>query len=671
MCPAREAICFYCEKVGHFAKVCNKKKTSSLVDKAATKVAASVAPHSTIATISNNVPSSLAKAAATVTINETRVKALFDSCSAESYVNPSFVKTAKLVTFPCTELVSMASSDHTIKIKNYVTANVYFQGQEYKNVRFGVLDSLCNDVILGLNFQALHKSVTFDYGGDKPSFTVCGLTTLNISPVEPFKNLSSDCRPIITKSRHYSNDDKMFIDKECRRLLKEGVIENCHSPWRAQVVVVKRDNKKRLAIDYSQTINRFTLLDAFPLPNINDLVNQIAQYRVFSTVDLKSAYHQIPLNLEDRKYTAFEACGGLYQFTRLPFGVTNGVSCFQRAIMQFVEEENLKGVFPYLDNITICGKSEDDHNANLHAFFEAAKKRNLVFNESKTILTTTKLPILGFEIEEGQIRPDPKRLEPLRQMQVPNNAKSLSRAIGFFSYYSKWIPYFSDKIKPLTQNKIFPMSEAATNSFSKLKSIIEQAVVTAIDENIPFQVETDASEVALAATLTQNNRPVAFFSRMLHGSELKHSAIEKEAQAVIESIRHWRYFLTGKHFILKTDQKSVAFMFNQKLKGKIKNDKIMRWRIDLSCYSFDIEYKPGKDNIVPDTLSRLVCTTPTSNTLYKVHDALCHPGVVRLSHFVKMKNLPYSIDDIKRVVSDCKICRECKPKFFNRICPIW
>ena len=88
-------------------------------------------------------------------------------------------------------------------------------------------------------------------------------------------------------------------------------------------------------------------------------------------------------------------------------------------------------------------------------------------------------------------------------------------------------------------------------------------------------------------------------------------------------------------------------MFNQKLKGKIKNDKIMRWRIDLSCYFFDIEYKPGKDNIVPDTLSRLVCTTPISNTLYKVHDALCHPGVVRLSHFVKMKNLPYSIDDIK------------------------
>ena len=99
-----------------------------------------------------------------------------------------------------------------------------------------------------------------------------------------------------------------------------------------------------MAIDYSQTINRFTLLDAFPLPNINELVNQIAQFRVFSTVDLKSAYHQIPLREEDKFYTAFEASAGLYQFTRLPFGVTNGVACFQRIMTQFVQEEKLHAV---------------------------------------------------------------------------------------------------------------------------------------------------------------------------------------------------------------------------------------------------------------------------------------------------------------------------------------
>jgi len=131
-----------------------------------------------------------------------------------------------------------------------------------------------------------------------------------------------------------------------RSLLKEGIIESSQSPWRAQVVAVKGENYKRcLAIDYSPTINRFTLLDVFTLPNINGLVNQIPQFCVFSTVDLKSAYHQISLPEEDKPYTAFEASAGLYQFTRLPFGVANGIACFQRIMTQFVQEEKLMVYF--------------------------------------------------------------------------------------------------------------------------------------------------------------------------------------------------------------------------------------------------------------------------------------------------------------------------------------
>ena len=116
-----------------------------------------------------------------------------------------------------------------------------------------------------------------------------------MDPAEPFANLTENCHPIVSKSRRYSRDDLKFIDGEVERLLKEGIIEPSNSLWRARVVVTKDDShKKRLAIDYSQTINRFTLLDAFPLPKINDLVNDIAQYRVFSTIDLRSAYHQVP-----------------------------------------------------------------------------------------------------------------------------------------------------------------------------------------------------------------------------------------------------------------------------------------------------------------------------------------------------------------------------------------
>ena len=117
---------------------------------------------------------------------------------------------------------------------------------------------------------------------------------------------------------------------------------------------------------------------------------------------------------------------------------------------------------------------------------------------------------------------------------------------------------------------------------------IEDSVICSVDEALPFQVETDASEFAIAATLSQNSRPVAFFSRMLNGSNLRHSSAEKEASAVIEAVRKWKHYLTGHHFTLITDQKSVSYMFNTKHHGKIKNDKIMRWRIELSTFDFNI-----------------------------------------------------------------------------------
>ena len=212
--------------------------------------------------------------------------------------------------------------------------------------------------------------------------------------------------------------------------------------------------------------------------------------------------------------------------------------------------------------------------------------------------------------------------------------------------------------------QVVPSASApAVEAFESLKKTIEEAVVTAIDETIPFEVETDASEVALAATLNQNGKPVAFFSRTLQGSELKHASIEKEAQAIIEAVRHWRHFLTGRHFILKTDQKSVSYMFDKQHSGKIKNEKFLRWRLELSCFSFDIVYRPGRDNVPADTLSRTTCAMATEDSLFKLHEALCHPGITRLNHFVRTKNLPYSVDEIKKMTSRCPICCECKPQY--------
>ena len=182
-----------------------------------------------------------------------------------------------------------------------------------------------------------------------------------------------------------------------------------------------------------------------------------------------------------------------------------------------------------------------------------------------------------------------------------------------------------------------------------------------IDESVPFEVECDASDIAIAGVLNQGGRPVAFFSRTLHGSEKKWPIIEKEACAM--SIRHWKHFLTGRRFTLKTDQKSVSYIFDSKHKGKIKSDKLYRWRLELTSYSFDIIYHPGIANVAPDTFSRLYCSVICLNSLYQLHNSLCHPGITRMTAFVRARNLPYSVEDIRKMIKGCRICGECKPRF--------
>ena len=302
-CPAREATCKKCNKVGHFQRVCqsvanDKRFVSSLCT-----------------TSSAALPNSLSQAIVKLTVNNIPLHALIDTGSSDNYISASTARKHSFHIHPSSMSITMASTTHSSSTKGHCLVDIVYENNHYPSVKLSVLPNLCSDVLLGHDFLKQHERLDIRFGGSRPPLSVCALIAAHIDTPTLFGSLTPNCKPITTKSRLLSFSDQSFVDKEIHRLLMENIIEPSQSPWRAQVLVTSNANhKRRMVVDYSRTINRFTLFDAYPLPRINELVEKISHYDIFTTVDLKSAYHQIPIREDEKAFTAFEACGNLYQF---------------------------------------------------------------------------------------------------------------------------------------------------------------------------------------------------------------------------------------------------------------------------------------------------------------------------------------------------------------------
>ena len=562
------------------------------------------------------------------------------------YIRSNTAKKLKLRITPSDHKAVLADGT-VVEAEGEVTANLEMDERKTtgrKQTLIVMGKGLLSDLIVGLDFLKQFEAITIEYPGKEKPLTITrrdmsGKTppvgacverlTVNATSKTPpqmtrfpaaklladpnmlFQGLDHTVKPIKDGSRRYSVEDRDFMSQEVKRLLEAGIVEESHSPWRSQPVISRRmingAIKKRLCIDYSRTVNTITPEVAFPIPRIEDIVNEAAKYQWFTKFDLKSAYHQVLLDKKDRPYTAFECFDEsgnrrLYQFTRLPFGVTNAVPLFQKSMTNVVKEDKLAGTLPYLDDVVIGGKTELEHDLNVKRFLESCEKRGITLNE-KTVNKVKRIQLLGYLIENGKIAPDPERMIPLREMPLPTTPKELQRIVGLFAYYAKWIVDFSSKIRPLAETK-FPVSQRAAESFEALKKELERVSLASIDEEERFQVETDASDVTVSATLNQRGRPVAFFSRTLNPCQKGYPAAEKEAMAIVEAVRHWAHLLHRRPFTLVTDQAGLKYVFNRSTKSKIKANKVQLWRWELSEFTFEVKHRPGKLNYAPDALSR-------------------------------------------------------------------
>ncbi|XP_077969923.1 uncharacterized protein LOC120331269 [Styela clava] len=497
MCPARNAECFNCGLRGHFATVCRKAKKS---------VATVNDLHLT--SIIAGIHTSLSRSTITAKIAENPLMALLDSGASQSYIKASVARSLGLTLYGPKTVIALASNESVAQTIGFVDAPLKIGTRVYDAMKFGVVENLCTDIILGQDFLSKHRKVVFEFNGDLDSLyvgkEVCNLASAKVSePLRIFRFVDDNCKPIAVRSRNYSSDDLKFIKEQIARLLREGIIE------------------------------RYTALDAYPLPRINNIINEVAKGKIYSTIDLRSAYHQIPISDVDRPYTGFEAAGSLYQFCRVPFGVTNGVAVFQRYMDSFIERENLEGTFAYLDNVTIFGDDQPQHDKRLKAFMNAAERQCLTLNKNKSVFSVTELIFLGHLVSHGKIRPDPDHSQPLINLKPPRNGSNLKRCLELFAYYSKWISKFSEKLKPLSTNTSFPLKGKAL-SFNQLKADLLKACLGCIYEDEPFVIECDASKFAIAAILSQKGRPVAFNSRTLGKSELRHPAVEKKRRRLLK-----------------------------------------------------------------------------------------------------------------------------------------
>lgn len=424
----------------------------------------------------------------------------------------------------------------------------------------------------------------------------------------------SDPSPIYNKSYRYPEVHKREVNTQIEKMLKQGIIRPSISPYSSPLWVVPKkidasgERKWRIVIDYRK-LNEVTIGDSFPLPRIEEILDQLGHSIYFTTLDLASGFHQVPMKKEDRAKTAFTTPLGHYEYTRMPFGLRNAPATFQRLMNSVLS--GLQGLqcFVYLDDIVIYASSLQQHSSKLKNVFDRLRANNLKLQPDKCEFMRREVSYLGHVISDKGVQPNPIKIKAIHDFPTPKNPKTIKTFLGLVGYYRKFINDFAKIAKPLTlllkKDVPFIWSKEQEESFATFKNILmSEPLLQYPDFTKEFVLTTDASNFAIGSVLSQGeigkDLPIAYASRTLNGAEQNYSTTEKELLAIVWSVNHFRPYLYGTTFTIVTDHKPLTWLFNCKDPGS----RLVRWRLKLSEYNYKIIYKPGKINSNADALSR-------------------------------------------------------------------
>lgn len=409
----------------------------------------------------------------------------------------------------------------------------------------------------------------------------------------------------------YSEVKKKALNEEVERMLASQVIEPATSRYISPVVMIPKGDRFRICVDYRR-LNRITVDEQAPLPLIHDTLRDLGQATVFSTIDLRNGYWQIPMEPESKPFTAFATPdGATYQFRVMPFGLKNAPATFQR----FMAQEVLVGflrrfVMVYLDDIVIYSQNHQEHLRHLHLVFERLKIHGLRCAPDKCRFATDQIEYLGYSVTAQGNQPQQKHLQEIAQYPAPLNKKQLSQFLGTANWLREYVPRYAQLSHALTdllqKNKKWKWTDAEQAAFDGLKAAIAKPLwLSRPDPQLPFVLQTDASQLGMAAVLYQTKQNderaiISYASQKFTPTETRYHVNEQECLAVIWAVRRYRPYLEGRRFLLRTDSQALTWLH----RTKDQNAKLTRWALLLQEFSFDVEHCPGAQNELPDLLSR-------------------------------------------------------------------
>ena len=426
----------------------------------------------------------------------------------------------------------------------------------------------------------------------------------------PFKINTGDAHPIRQRPYRVPLHKREIIEAQVKDMLEEGVIRPSQSPWASPITLVpKKGGELRFCVDYRR-LNAVTIKDAYPLPLIQEIFDQLQGATIFSTLDLKSGYWQIPVAEEDCGKTAFSCHKGLYEFLRMPFGAANAPAVFQRTMEHVLRD--IVGVFVliYIDDIVVFSRNPEDHADHLRQVLERLRRAGLRTKPSKCHIGQEEVRLLGYVINADGIKSDPEKTRAIANMRPPQDVKEVRSFLGTTGYYRQTIAKVAAPLTAVTKKhtKWTEDCQAAFETLQKtLQKMLQSDQVLAYPRtDRPYKLYTDACNYAVGGVLVQTDdegleRVVQYVSHQLNDTQRKWATIEKEAYAIIYCLNKLRTYLWGATFEILTDHKPLRCLFQ----GEVANTKIQRWAVLIAEFGAPINYRQGKLNVRADMLSRI------------------------------------------------------------------